>query len=273
MQYSFSEASLRHFYTQIYNLLRETDKNLSEMWCEISDIPFFGDFNIMELTDFLHGFSFISIRKGNYKQYLVVDKILFIMDCIKILKYDIKDLSKILDYSGFEKLIKSILTENNFLTITNFRFSGSKFNINTAQKKFEIDVIGIYLNNILVIDAKQWNRKDTYSTLNKAANQQYSRIKALSQNSVAFSRLLAELLGERTNFQKYLPFNLIPMVVTLEDNSIKLNENQVPLVSIYELNAYLQELPNIRHFFKLVKITKLNTQVNIDKSFIFNSEK
>jgi hypothetical protein len=122
------------------------------------------------------------------------------------------------------------------------------------------------LNNILVIDAKQWNRKDTYSTLNKAANQQYSRIKALNQNRVAFSRLLIELLGEQTNFKKYLPFNLIPMMVTLEDNSIKLNENQVPLVSIYELNAYLQELPNI-------KITKLSAQKYSDKSFVFNSEK
>jgi hypothetical protein len=234
------------------------------MWCEISDIPFCGDFNTIELVDFLRHFPFISLKKGNYRHYLVVDKILFIMECIKILKYDIKDLSKILNYGGFEKLIKSILSENNFLTITNFRFSGSKLSANITQKKFEIDVIGIYLNTILVIDAKQWNRKDSYSTLNKAANLQYSRIKALEQNKIAFSRLLIELLGEQTNFQKYLPLTLIPMMVTLEDNSIKLNENEVPLVSIFELNAYLHELPNIMHFFKSIKVTKLYTQKKID---------
>ncbi|MHA1914141.1 MAG: NERD domain-containing protein [Promethearchaeota archaeon] len=265
MQYSHSESSLRHFYTQIYNLLRETDTNILEMWCEISDIPFCADFSTTKLTDFLENLPFISIKKGNYRQYLVVDKILFILDCIKILKYDIKDLSKILNYSGFEKLIKSILNENNFLAITNFRFSGPNLNTNTTQKKFEIDVIGIYLNNILIIDAKQWNRKDSYSTLNKAANLQYSRIKALKQNKIAFSRLLIEILGENADLKKRLPFNLIPMMVTLEDNSIKLNENHVPLVSIYELNAYLQELPKNMQLFKLVKVSKLNIQKKIEK--------
>ena len=266
MQYSYSNSSLRQFYTQIYNMLRETDIKILEMWCERSEIPFSADFSTIELFNFLENIQFISLKKGNYRHYLVIDKILFILDCIKILRYDIKDLTKILDYSGFEKLIKAILSENNFLAITNFRFSeGSKLKTNTTQKKFEIDVIGIYLNCILIIDAKQWNRKDTYSSLNKAGNLQYSRIKALKQNKVAFSRLLNKILGENANLKKHLPFSLIPMMVTLEDNSIKLNENQVPLVSIYELNAFLQELPNNLQFFKLVRVSKLNIQKKINR--------
>ncbi|MFX0082764.1 MAG: NERD domain-containing protein [Candidatus Hodarchaeota archaeon] len=254
----YSEASLQNFFTEIYSILKETDPKIIEIWCEISKISFFNGLRKTELYNFLDKFEFISLKKGNYVYYIVIDKVLFIINCIKFLKYDVAHLSEILDYNGFESLIKEILSKNNFRTITNFRFSEiSKLSSNISQKKFEIDVIGIYLNYILIIDAKQWKRKDSYGSLNKAANLQYNRIRALQHNDEAFSKLIKTILGKDPQVKRHLPFILIPVMVTLEDNSIKLNENQIPLVSIYEFNVFLQEFPNYLHYFKSVQVNKV----------------
>jgi hypothetical protein len=262
----YSDSSLQNFFTEIHHILRETDSQITEIWCEFSKISFFHGLRKTDLYGFLNRFEFISLRKGNYIYYIVIDKILFIINCIKFLKYDITHLSEILDYSGFEALIEEILTRNNYRTTTNFRFSeNSKLKSNISQKKFEIDVIGIYLKYILIIDAKQWKRKDSYGPLNKAANLQYNRTIALKQNPEAFSKLITSILGEEPFIKKYIPFILIPIMVTLEDNSIKLNENQIPLVSIYEFNAFLLEFPKNLHYFKTIQIDKVFLQKTLDK--------
>ena len=254
----YSDSSLSRFFSEIYNILRKIDKQITETWVEISQITFLNKFKQPNLIDFVGKFEFISLKKGNYIYYIVINKILFIIDCIKYLKSDIKRLSEILDYSGFETLIKEILSKNNYRAITNFRFSNnSKLKAEDFQKRYEIDIIGIYFKYILVIDAKQWKRRDTYGLLNKAANKQYQRILALKANPVVFTKLITDILGENPNLKKYLPFILIPVMVTLEDNSNKLNDNQVPLVSIYELNAFLDELPFNLQFFKTIQIDKV----------------
>ncbi|MHA1986650.1 MAG: hypothetical protein ACW98D_08435 [Promethearchaeota archaeon] len=251
----YSDSSLRCFFSEIYSNLQETDKRITESWFEISSIPFLKKFNKSELIDFLSNFNFISLKKGNYIFYIVINKILFIIDCIKYLKSDIKNLSELLDYNGFEKLIKEILSKNSFLPITNFRFSDkSTLGLEDSQKRFEIDVIGIYFKYILIIDAKQWKRRDSYNLLNEAANKQYHRILALKKNPVVFGKLITKILGKEPSLKKHLPFILIPIIVTLEDNSNKLNDNQVPLVSIYELNAFLYELPKNLQYFKTTQI-------------------
>ncbi|MHA1931527.1 MAG: NERD domain-containing protein [Promethearchaeota archaeon] len=251
----FSYSSLKDFFNELYNILQESDIRITEIWCEIPEITFLRNFSRSELLDFLGKFEFVSVKKGNYIYYVVINKVLFIIDCIKFLQFDIKDLSEILDYNGFERLIKEILSRNNYRSITNFRFSDkSKSRSENSQKRFEIDVIGIYSKYILIIDAKQWKRKDSYGLLNKAANKQYQRMVALKQNPEVFVKLLVEILGEELYHKKHLPFVLIALMATLEDNSNKLNDNQVPLVSIYELNAFLNELPNNLHYFKTIQV-------------------
>ncbi|MHA2281471.1 MAG: hypothetical protein ACXAC5_11505 [Promethearchaeota archaeon] len=262
----YSEPSLQRFFSNVYCILQETDKNIIETWCEIPKIAFLKNFCKSELIDFLGKFEFISVKKGNYIYYVVINKILFIIDCIKYLQFDIKLLSEILDYNGFETLIKEILSRNNYRSITNFRFSDkSKLRSEYSQKRYEIDIIGIYYKYVLIIDAKQWKRKDTYGLLNKAANKQYHRMLVLKQNPEVFVKLITEILGEEPNLRKHLPFVLIPIMVTLEDNSIKLNDNQVPLVSIYELNAFLHELPNNLHYFKTIQIESVFLHKKIEK--------
>jgi hypothetical protein len=251
----YSYSSLQRFFSNIYCILQETDKKIVETWCEIPKITFLKNFSKSELIDFLGKFEFISVKKGNYIYYIVINKILFIIDCIKYLQLDIKNLSEILDYNGFETLIKEILSKNSYRPITNFRFSDkSKSRSKNSQKRYEIDVIGIHYKYMLIIDVKQWKHKDTYGLLNKAATKQYHRMLALKQNPEVFAKLVTEILGEEPNLKKHLPFVLIPIMVTLEDNSIKLNDNQVPLVSIYELNVFIYELPNNLHYFNTIQV-------------------
>ncbi len=254
----YSYSSLQRFFSSIYYILQEIDTKIVEVWCEIPRITFFKNLSNSKLRDFLGKFEFISIKKGNYIYYVVINKILFIIDCIKYLQFDIKNLSEILDYSGFETLIKEILSKNSYRSITNFRFSDkNKVGSENSQKRYEIDVIGIYYNFILIIDAKQWKHRDTFGSLNKAATKQYHRLLALKRNPGVFAKLISEILGEKPNKKKHFPLILIPVIVTQENNYIKLNDDQVPLVSIYELNAFLDELPNNLHYFKTVQVDRV----------------
>lgn len=256
-----TESSLKQFLTEIYLILKETNTNVIDIWCEISKIQFLNHFNHSELREFLGNFNFVSLQKGNYLYYIVINKILFIIDAITILQLDIRQISEILNYDGFETLVEEILSKNNYLTTKNFRFSDkSNFKSKTSQKRYEIDIIGVHLKYILLIDAKQWRRKDSFASLNKAADLQYRRAIALKKNPEIFSRLIQKFFGPKFNLKKRLPFILIPIIVSLEDNSIKMNTNQIPLVSIYELNSFIQELQNNLQYFRIVKINKINRQ-------------
>ena len=258
--YSFS--SLKSFFSEIYSLLEESNSEVTELWFEFSDINFFKTFDKYEIQDFTKRFEFITIQKGNYIHYIVIDKIAFITRCFKYLDLDINQLSYLLNYDGFEALIQEILSQNHYKAIKNYRFTDrSELKYETSQKRYEIDVIGIYQNYILVIDAKQWKRKDSYSAMNKAANLQYQRVKALKKNPEILSNMIQEILGlTYNNYKKRLPFTLIPLMVTAESNWIKINDNSVPLVAILNLNAFLQELPVNLPYFKTVTVDKISVQ-------------
>ena len=256
-----SKIVLNEFYKEIYYILKKTDPEVTEVWAEISETSFLNKCTISEIGDFLTNFDFASLQKGNYQHYIIINKILFIIHAINALALDIRTLSELIDYNAFEGLISEILCKNNYKTIKNFRFSDrSNFKSTTAQKKYEIDIIGIYSKYVLLIDAKQWKRKDSFSAINKAADLQYRRALALKKNPEIFSKIIQKLIGININVKKRLPLSLIPMMVTLEDNSYKINSNQIPLVSIYELNSFLNELNRNLIYFRIVKVGKLGIQ-------------
>ncbi|MHA2287826.1 MAG: hypothetical protein ACXABG_03460 [Promethearchaeota archaeon] len=257
----FSPQSLKRFFLEIYSHLKEVNSEVTEVWFEVSEIEFFTEFSELEFREFLEKFDFASIKKGNYIDYLVIDKIIFITRCIGFLELDVKKLAQLLNYDGFEALIQEILSQNSYRTTKNFRFSDkSSLKYETSQKRYEIDVIGIYQNYVLILDAKQWKRKDSYSAMNKAANLQYQRVVVLKRNPDVFSDLIQKLLGIKFKVSNRLPFTLIPIMVTLETNWIKINDNSIPLVGIYNLNSFLQELSINLQYFKTEKVSKINVQ-------------
>jgi len=241
--------------------LKETDKEVIDIWYDPLENGLLKRFNNDQVNEILENFNCIKVEKGNYKEYYSINKISFIIESMKYIEFDLKELSEILDFNAFEQLIQEILLETGYFSIKNFRFSDrSNFKSKTKQGRYEIDVIGIYNNYILIIDAKQWRRKDSFSAINKAADLQYRRVQALKQNPEVFSKLIEELMGVNPRIKKIIPFILVPLMVTIEDNHIKMNDNQVPLVSISSFNAFLQELPLNLQYFKTIKINKLNVQ-------------
>jgi len=257
----YSPSSIKRFFSELYKIIGVTDKAVSEIWYEISEIKILKRLDKYELSEFLNNFEFIEKKRGNYMDYISIDKIKFVAEAIKYLEIDIKNLSELLDFNGFEALIHEILLRNDYSAIKNYRFiDKSDFKSKTGQKKYEIDVIGIYRNFLLIIDAKQWRRKDSFSTINKAANLQLQRVIALKKNPEMFSRLIHILYGINLRIKKYLPIKLIPIIVSAEENSIRINENQVPIVPITNFNAFLQEYQKYLYYYKVVEIKKINIQ-------------
>lgn len=258
-------SSIKRFFHDVFKILKETDKEVIDIWYDPLEHGLFSRFNNDQVSEILENFDCIKVEKGNYKEYYSINKISFIIESMKFLDgIHIKQLSEILDFNAFEQLIQEILLETGYFSIKNFRFSDrSNFKSKTKQGRYEIDVIGIYQQYILIIDAKQWRRKDSFSAINKAADLQYRRVLALKNNPEVFSNLIEQLMGVNPRIKKRVPFILVPMMVTIEENYIKMNDNQVPLVSISNFNSFLQELTLNLQFFKTIKINKVNIQTQL----------
>ncbi|MFX0018320.1 MAG: hypothetical protein ACFFDL_05210 [Promethearchaeota archaeon] len=258
------KSFLIKFFFELYHILIDSEKEAIEIWCEVYEIKSLKGLDEVELQYILNNFDFISIKKGPYNNYYAINKILFIIEAINILKLDIKNLSNLIDYNGFEYLIQEILMKNGYKTIKNYRFSDkSYFRKKTNQSKYEIDVIGLEQGYLLLIDAKQWKKRDVYSMINKAANLQYQRALVLQKNPELLSSLVQSLIGKNGNLKIRMPIIIIPLIVTFEENWIKISENFVPLVSIYRFNSFLQELRNNLSYFKTLKISKISFQQQI----------
>ncbi|MFX1398677.1 MAG: NERD domain-containing protein [Promethearchaeota archaeon] len=241
-------------------MLKNYEREIREVWVELTDIDFFNDLDgVSEITNFLFNFNFIKIKNGNYSKnkYVVIKKIPFICECMRFVDFDLKDLSELLDFRGFESLIQEILSRYGYHTTKNFRFS-DKSSLKT--KRYEIDIIAIKQRQVLVIDAKQWTKKDSYGAMNEAANLQYKRAEALKNNYVIFSDLLQDLTGYHPKIKNTSPYILIPLMVTLEENYIQLNEHKIPLVSIYRLNSFLEGLYLNLDYYKQVHINRISVQ-------------
>ena len=242
---------IKSLFTELFTILKRSDPKVRQMWIEPSEVENFRGLNQYQIKEFLEIINSVSFEKGNYINYIVIDKIQFIVEAIKLLEYDIGQLAMVINYEGFEALVAEILKLNNYKTLNNFRFTDkSSFESPNSQKRYEIDIIGIQNKYILLVDAKQWKRKDSFSAMSKAGNLQVQRAKALRHNI----KLLIKLLNEFGIKQKFEKIIIIPFMVSLENNFIKLNENNVPIVSIYQLNSFLQELPLIISHFNIIEI-------------------
>ncbi|MFX0032919.1 MAG: hypothetical protein ACFE8E_10945 [Candidatus Hodarchaeota archaeon] len=258
------DLSLKDFFTEIYHILLKSAKDAIEIWCETYEINFLKEFDELKLENLINNFEFISKQKGSYTNFYSINKILFIIEAIQVLEFDIKKLSNLIDFNGFEQLIQEILTKHNYNTIKNFRFSDrTYYRKKTKQTKYEIDVVGWKYDYLLLIDAKQWKKRDVYSALNKAANKQYQRAIILKKNPEILSNLIHSLIGPKTYSKIKLPLIIIPLLVTFEENWLRVNENLVPLVSIYKLNSFLQDLKLHLSHFRNIKINKMSIQKQV----------
>lgn len=241
-------------FKELFELMKKEKKVLETPWIDISKVKFFKSMNDQEIEEIIYHISFLKKEKFNC---ISIDKIEFILESMGILRYDIKDFSAILHHRGFELLIKKILSRNGYYVKNNYYFSDKTSLKNRfGQTRYEIDIIGLHNHYLLLIDGKQWNKRSPIGTLNKAANLQFQRAIALKNNPTILAQLLAELIrakNRKQQIESLFPLRLIPLMVTLEENPIKVNRQNTPLVSIYRLNAFLNELMiNIKRFRHLI---------------------
>ncbi|MFW9973425.1 MAG: hypothetical protein ACFFDF_24790, partial [Candidatus Odinarchaeota archaeon] len=57
---SITENSLKRFFIEIFQILRETNKNVLEIWVELSNITFLNQFNKFDVKEFIGNFNFIA---------------------------------------------------------------------------------------------------------------------------------------------------------------------------------------------------------------------
>ncbi len=240
-----SREKIQLFFRELFQVLKSIKKNWNTPWIEIPTISFFNNLNVHEINEFIHYFNFLKKEAFNC---ISINKIEFIIESMAILNYDIKVYSEIIDYHGFELLIKKILCRNGYYVINNFYFSdNSPLKAQNGQKRYEIDIVGLKKDILLIIDAKQWFKRSPSQAISNAANLQYQRGLALIQNPEILNELLSKLLNsfkhkKKKPVKRYGLLKLVPLMVTLEENFMKLNENHVPLVCINRLNSFLNEL-------------------------------
>jgi len=125
--------------------------------------------------------------------------------------YPIEEVSECLDWRDFEGLVSQILLENGFEV---------EKNVILTKPRMEIDVVGVKLNVVILIDCKHWKRMSN-SALIEIVKKQVNRVK----------RYASKLTGVM----------VVPVIVTLHQEEI-IFVNKVPIVPIMQLSSFLDEL-------------------------------
>ena len=118
--------------------------------------------------------------------------------------------SECLDWRDFEGLVSQILLENGFEV---------EKNVILTKPRMEIDVVGVKLNVVILIDCKHWKRYNS-SSLTSAVKKQIERTK----------QYVAKTEGSMA----------VPVIVTLYQDKIDFID-KVPIVPIFQFSSFIDE--------------------------------
>ena len=125
-------------------------------------------------------------------------------------KKDLEAYSSFLNWKEFEEHVERIFRSFDFLTRRNTRF---------RKPRAEIDLVALKNNLTFAVDCKHWKRTVGHSSMNAISNRQLLR---------------AQRLVDRHRHVK-----VIPMIVTLHDESLHILENGVPIVPIHKVSDFI----------------------------------
>lgn len=138
----------------------------------------------------------------------------------------IEEIIEEIDWREFEELVSEIFQKHDFKTYHNFRFK--------TKRRYEIDIIAVRNDIILLIDCKQWSKgRYKKSALKQAVKTQVQRTrefeKFLKNNLIARKKL-------RIKSEKF-----IPLIITwLEENLIE--HKNTFIIPVWKLNLFLLNL-------------------------------
>lgn len=140
---------------------------------------------------------------------------------------DPERVSNFLRWQEFEAVASVALEQDGYSIARNLRFKH-------AGRRWEIDIVGSRKPMAICIDCKHWRRGLYLSALKKMAEAQIERTCALAQ-------ALPSLAG-KTECASWKQARLIPVVLSLTMGRTKFFNN-VPIVSILQLQDFLNQLP------------------------------
>ncbi len=139
----------------------------------------------------------------------------------------VKRLSKYLNWSDFEKMSAEILGRHGYIVASNVRMD--------KPCRLEIDVVGVDTGSgrTVSIDCKHWRHGISPSSIIEHGRRQIDR-------TVKFLKHLSWLYRRYPYFTKIK--YAIPVLITLTTPRIRSVDNRLVVVSISELNNFLQDL-------------------------------
>jgi hypothetical protein len=140
---------------------------------------------------------------------------------------DIQQVSDLLCWQEFEEITAMALRNNGFVVYKNVRFK-------TANRKWEIDIVGCKRPLVVCIDCKHWGHAISPSILGKIAEAQSERAKALT-DTLPHPKLQLECT-------KWQNAHFTPAILSLIQSNSKFYNN-IPIVPILQLQDFLNQLP------------------------------
>jgi Holliday junction resolvase-like predicted endonuclease len=140
---------------------------------------------------------------------------------------DPERVSNLLQWQEFEAVASVALEQNGYSVARNLRFKH-------AERRWEIDIVGSRKPLAICVDCKRWRHGLHLSALKRIVSEQIERIYALAQ-------ALPSLTG-RTECASWKQTRLIPVVLSLTVGETRFL-NDVPIVSILQLQDFLNQLP------------------------------
>lgn len=153
---------------------------------------------------------------------------------------DIESLCRYLDWKEFEAFTRDILLFHEFQVYSRVRFKSSK------KKRYELDLLAIRNPIILCIDCKHWSsRVGKKYALKKAVERQVER-------TIAFSK---DVDLSKFNIEKNDDLFLMPLLISWLVEDIKAYQS-VPIVPIFQLSFFLNQIDVYRDEFKVISLNK-----------------
>jgi len=147
---------------------------------------------------------------------------------------EFEEIVKEFSWKEFEEIVSEILEKNEFNVIKNFRFK--------TTKRYEIDLIGIKDDFLILIDCKHWSSgRNKTSMLKKSANKHEER-------NIEFNKFLEIKPEFKSRFCMKKRTKIFSLLVTWYEEFIK-KENSTLIVPLWKLNNFLNnELYKLKPF-------------------------
>ncbi|WP_458719107.1 NERD domain-containing protein [Candidatus Nitrosocosmicus sp. R] len=194
---------------------------LNEFNSNVEKIKIKNSFSTLNFLDFLstRGVA-IKDRQINPSSYNKVIIALAAVEC----GADILTVCKLIDWRDFELFASEAMKFHNYAVYKNYRLKNP-----TRQ----IDVVGIRLQNALVVDCKHWKR-NSYSEMVGAAEKQKERGTLFMKKNKSFA----------------IEYSY-PIIITFYPNEFRY-VNQVPIVPISSFNSFLIDFDSYKqNFFRI----------------------